>query len=316
MFSFILKRTVAALIVLAATTFVVFVIVYLSPADPVKVLLGQTATAEQIETMRHQLGLDRSFVEQYAFWLWRLLNGDFGRSISYSLPTMSVLGPAYLNTLVLAVSSLLVSLVLGVLAGVVSGFKAGRATDKALMLVTEVLAATPVFWLAIILIWIFARELEWLPSSGMRNIRARGSYTDLLAHLVLPSIAASILAIAIIARLVRASVIDVLSSDYVKVSRAAGMGTFRIFRSQVWGNILAPIVSVGGLQFGTLFAGVIFVETVFAWPGISAQLFNALTSGDIAIVQTGVLMIAATFVFTNLVVDILLLWLNPRASTS
>ena len=314
MTAFLFRRLMAAVLVLVAVTFVVFLIVYLSPGDPVKALLGQSATAEQIAGMRTKLGLDLPFHEQYAAWLWRVVQGDFGRSISTQIPAMSILVPAFCNTLILAVSSLFISLLFGVLIGVVSGFRAGRLIDKILMFVTEVLAATPVFWLGLILIWIFARELGWLPSSGMRNMRARGSNLDLIAHLVLPSIAASVLAISIIARLVRGAVIDVLASDYVKIAQAAGMSSFRIFRKQVWRNILPPIISVGGLQFGTLFGGVIFVETVFAWPGISAQLFNAITAGDVAVIQAGVLMIAATFVAINLVVDVVLVWLNPRGT--
>ena len=314
MTAFLLRRLMASVLVLVAVTFVVFLIVYLSPGDPVKALLGQSATAEQIAGMRTKLGLDLPFHEQYAAWLWRVVQGDFGRSISTQIPAMSILVPAFCNTLILAVSSLFISLLFGVLIGVVSGFRAGRLIDKILMFVTEVLAATPVFWLGLMLIWIFARELGWLPSSGMRNMRARGSNLDLIAHLVLPSIAASVLAISIIARLVRGAVIDVLASDYVKIAQAAGMSSFRIFRKQVWRNILPPIISVGGLQFGTLFGGVIFVETVFAWPGISAQLFNAITAGDVAVIQAGVLMIAATFVAINLVVDVVLVWLNPRGT--
>lgn len=316
MATFLLRRLGAAVIVLLAVSFAVFVIVYLSPGDPVKALLGQSATAEQIEAARTRLGLDLPFHRQYGAWLWRVLQGDFGRSISTQVPAMSILLPAFGNTLILAVSSLVLSLIFGVIIGVVSGFRAGRLLDKVLMFVTEVLAATPVFWFGIILIWIFARELGWLPSSGMRNMRARGSNLDLLAHLVLPSIAASVLAISIIARLVRGAVLDVLASDYVRIAQAAGMSSLRIFRKQVWGNILPPIISVGGLQFGTLFGGVIFVETVFAWPGISAQLFNAITAGDVAVIQAGVLLIAATFVAINLVVDCALLWLNPMRSLS
>lgn len=316
MIVFFLRRLTAAFLVLAAVTFVVFLIVYLSPGDPVKTLLGQSATAEQIAGMRARLGLDLPFHEQYGAWLWRVVHGDFGRSISTQVPAMSILLPAFGNTLILALSSLFLSLLFGVAIGVASGFRAGRLLDKVLMFFTEVLAATPVFWLGLILIWIFARELGWLPSSGMRNMRARGSSLDLLAHLVLPSIAASVLAISIIARLVRGAVIDVLASDYVKIAQAAGMSSFRIFRKQVWRNILPPIISVGGLQFGTLFGGVIFVEAVFAWPGISAQLFNAITAGDVAVIQAGVLMIAATFVAINLVVDMMLVWLNPRRALS
>lgn len=312
MLAFLLRRVAAAFVILAAVSLVVFIIVYASPADPVRTLLGQNATAEQIAALRNKMGLDLSFPEQYGAWLSRLLHGDFGLSIATQVPAINILLPAYQNTLWLAVSSLFVTLVVGVTIGTIAGFRSGSLYDKITMFVTEVLAATPVFWMGIMLIWIFAKELNWLPSSGMRNMRLRGSYTDLPAHLVLPSLAASVLAIAIVARLIRTAVIDILSTDYVKLARAAGMSSLQIFRMQVWRNVLPQIISIGGLQFGTLFGGVIFVENVFAWPGISSQLFNAITSGDIAVVQTGVLMIAATFVLINLLVDLALFQLNPR----
>ena len=145
----------------------------------------------------------------------------------------------------------------------------------------------------------------WLP--GYSPVAPSG-----LLHLVLPAFSASVLAVAIIARLTRSSVIDAMNSDYAKMFAAAGMSRMRLLRTQIIRNVLPPIVSIGGLQFGTLFGGVIFVETVFAWPGLSAQLYNAITAHDIPVIQTGVLMIAATFVLINLVVDLLLIWLNPR----
>ncbi len=314
MLRFLLRRLASAVAVLAAASFVVFLIVHFSPADPVRLLLGPAASQGEIAEMRTRLGLDQPLLVQYGVWLSHLLRGDFGQSLSTRLPALAIIWPAYLNTLLLAVASLAVSLVFGVAAGVVAGFRAGRLADRVLMFISEVLAATPVFWLGIVLIWIFARELGWLPSSGMRNMRLRGSHADLLAHLVLPAFSASVLAIAIIARLVRGAVVEVLASDYVRIARAAGMSDGRILATQVWRNILPPVVSVGGLQFGTLFGGVIFVETVFAWPGISVQVFNAITAGDIAVVQAGILLIAATFVLTNLVVDILLMRLNPRTA--
>ncbi|MDE1187101.1 MAG: ABC transporter permease, partial [Pantoea sp.] len=238
MLAFLLRRVIAASIILAAVSLVVFIIVYASPADPVRTLLGQNSTAEQIAALRTKMGLDLPFLQQYGGWLLRLIHGDFGLSIATQVPAINILLPAYQNTLWLALSSLLVTLVVGVTIGTIAGFRAGSLYDKAAMFVTEVLAATPVFWMGIILIWIFAKELNWLPSSGMRNMRLRGSYTDLPTHLVLPSLAASVLAIAIVARLIRTAVIDILSTDYVKLARAAGMSSLQIFRMQVWRNVL------------------------------------------------------------------------------
>lgn len=228
------------------------------------------------------------------------------------VPALSIVTPAYANTFVLALASLSVALFFGVTIGVLAGLRAGGWFDRLTSGVVEAFAATPVFWLGLMLIWLFCQKLRWLPSSGMHNLRGASTFGDLLAHLALPAFSASVLAIAIIARLTRSSVIDAMNSDYVKMFTSAGMSRGQLLRTQIFRNILPPIVSIGGLQFGTLFSGVIFVEAVFAWPGLSAQLYNAITAHDVPVIQTGVLMIAATFVLINLVVDVLLIWLNPR----
>ncbi|MGJ4859366.1 ABC transporter permease [Labrys sp. La1] len=313
MIALIARRAVASLAILVLVTFLVFLVVYFSPGDPVAIMLGRDASGETADQIRRDLGLDRPFLVQYGAWLWGLLGGHFGTSITMHVPVLDILVPAYVNTFILALASLVIALTVGVLLGVLSGLRAGGWFDRLAAAISEGLAATPVFWLGIMLIWLVSKQLRWLPSSGMYNLRGSHSLADLLTHLVLPAFSAAVLAIAIIMRLTRASVIDALNADYARMFASAGMSTPRLLFTQIARNILAPIVSIGGLQFGTLFGGVIFVETVFAWPGLSAQLYNAITAHDIPVIQTGVLMIAATFIVINLIVDLALVWLNPRA---
>jgi peptide/nickel transport system permease protein len=313
MLALVLRRLLASLAVLLVVSFLVFGVVYLSPGDPVAIMLGREASGEAAASIRHDLGLDRPFFVQYVSWLAAMLRGEFGTSITMHVPALNLLAPAYVNTFILAVASLAIALVFGVAIGVAAGARAGGLFDRASAGLAEILAATPVFWLGLMLIWLISKKLRWLPSSGMHNLRGSSTFGDLLAHLALPAFSASALAIAIIARLTRSSVVDVLNSDYARMFAASGMSRGQLLLTQVFRNILPPIVSIGGLQFGTLFSGVIFVEMVFAWPGLSAQLYNAITAHDIPVIQTGVLMIAATFVLINLAVDILLILLNPRA---
>ncbi len=307
------QRFASSFAVLLLVTFLVFLVVYLSPGDPIVVMLGQGASDQQVAELRNFYGLDQGFLAQYWAWLRGIATGQFGTSITMHVPALDIVIPAYENTFILALASLAVALVVGVTVGIVAGLWPGGWFDRIATNVVEILAATPVFWLGIILIWLVSKELRWLPSSGMHNLRGAATIGDLMAHLVLPALSSAVLAIAIVARLTRNSVIEASHSDYARMFAASGMSRGRIFRTQMIRNILPPIVSIGGLQFGTLFGGVIFVEMVFAWPGLSAQLYNAITSHDVPVIQAGVLMIAVTFVLINLLVDLLLIWLNPRA---
>lgn len=312
MLSYAIKRILAIIPILLGVSFLVFSIVYLIPGDPAVKILGQAASKEAVTELRANLGLDKPFLIQYGIWLGNMLTGNLGTSITMRIPVESVLIPKLINTIILTVGSLIVCVIGGVLIGLLAGLKPYSRFDRILMFFAQFGANVPAFWLAIVLVWIFSIKLGWLPAFGMYDMRTDGSILSRLQHLILPSIAAATVSLAVIARLTRSSLIDAFNSDYIKTFRAYGISEKKIIFKHAFRNILSPIINMTGLQVGALIGGALFVEVVFSWPGLGSQLYASITGQDLPMVQAGVLFIATCFVLVNLINDLLVAFLNPR----
>jgi peptide/nickel transport system permease protein len=312
---YIVRRLVGAVPVLLGVSFIVFLAMQLVPGDTAKALLGPLATQETVEEFRHYLGLDRPIVVQYGKWLWRALHGDLGRSFSNNMPVTDLLGERLRNSALLLSGSLALAIPLGIIVGLVSAIRQYSFVDRASMALTLVLANVPTFVLGLGMIVIFAVELRWLPVQGMRDLRGDGGRLDLLRHLVLPSVTTAIPPAAIIARMVRSTMLGVMSQEYIKAARANGLPERTVTLRYALRNALPPIVTISGLQVGFLLGGAVFTEYVFAWPGVGDALFKGILARDITVVQGVVLVIAAWFVLVNLAVDVINIALDPRERT-
>lgn len=309
---YIVKRLLAVVPILFGVSIVIFLFLQLVPGDVAATLLGPRATAESIAAIRAELGLDRPLHIQYISWLGAVLQGDLGRSIILQVPVTDIVVPKFLNTLILAFVSLVIAIALGIPIGIVSAIRQYSAVDRVGTAGAVVGAATPTFWLALVLMYVFALNLRWFPTSGMYDLRGDGGLLDLLHHLVLPSIATAAIPLAVITRLARSSMLEVIRADYVTALRAKGMSEGVVVWQHALRNALPPIISITGLQAGFLLGGTLFTEVIFTWPGIGLQLYEAILGRDVPLVQGAMLFIAGFFVMLNLIADIMVAFLNPK----
>lgn len=297
----VLVRLATAVGVLFAAATLAFVLVRLS-GDPVKQLLPPDATAAQEATLRSQLGLDQPLIAQYGDFLWGLLRLDLGDSLVYHEPVGQVIADRVPATLELAAGALVLSLVIAIPAGIYAATRRGRAGDTGVMTAVLLGQSTPPFWVGILLVLLFSVRLKVLPASGY------GTF----AHLVLPAVTLSVYSIAVIARLLRSSLIDVLGSDHIRTAKAKGLGPAKVVLAHGLRNASLPTVTVIGLEFGGLLGGAILTEQVFSWPGIGRLTVEAISHRDFPLVQAAVLFFAAAFVLVNLLVDLSYSLLDPR----
>lgn len=312
MLVYVLKRLIAAVPVLFGLSVIVFLIIALIPGDPATAILGAYATPENIERLNRQLGLDRTLVEQYVIWLGNVLQGDFGRSYSLDRPVLDEVLERFQATLVLAGTSLVLCSAFGLLAGIVAAVRQFGWADRAITFVVLIGISVPAFWLGLLLILVFAVNLQWLPASGMVAVYGGGGLLDLLRHLALPAITLSVVATGVIARLTRASTLEVLRQDYVRTARAKGLSERRVIYRHAFKAALVGVVPVIGVQAGFVLGGAVYVETVFQWPGIGRMLVEAISTRDILLVQGGILVVAASYVLFNLAADVVQAVLDPR----
>lgn len=312
MLAYILKRLLAIIPILFGVSVVIFLFLQLVPGDVAATLLGPRATEETIAAIREELGLDRPLFVQYFSWLGSMLQGDFGRSIILQVPVADIVLPKFGNTLILAGASLLIAVVIGIPLGIISAVRQYSAIDRGSTALAVLGAATPTFWLALVLMYVFALELRWFPTSGMYSLRGDGGLLDLLHHLVLPAVATAAIPLAVITRLTRSAMLDVVRADYVTALRAKGLSEGRVVWIHGLRNALPPIISITGLQAGFLLGGTLFTEVIFAWPGIGLQLYDAILGRDVPLVQGAMLFIAGFFVLLNLLSDIIIAWIDPK----
>jgi ABC-type dipeptide/oligopeptide/nickel transport system permease component len=303
---YLLQRLLFTLPALWLVLTLVFLLIHIVPGDPVEQMLGEGAAPGQITQLRHGLGLDQPLYVQYGSYLARLVHGDLGQSLKFQAPVRRIIFERYPATLALAFLALLVCAAIAIPAGVLAAHRRGRPADRASGVFTLLGLAVPNFALGPVLILFFSIELGWLPVSG------RGGP----AYYILPAATLGAALAAILTRMVRGSMLEELSSDYVRTARAKGLSTGAVLFRHAFRNALIPIITILGLQFGTLLAGTIVTETIFSWPGIGRLTVQAISSRDYPLLQGCILVIAVSYVLVNLLTDFLYAVIDPRVRLS
>ncbi len=306
--AYILRRLLVAIPLLLVVSIVVFLLMQLTPGDPAVLMLGQDATPQSIAQLRNQFGLDLPLPQQYLLFLENLLRGDLGRSFGTRLSVAGELARTWPATLELAVAAMAIALAVGLPLGVITAVGRGGVLDQITRVVVLVTVSMPIFWSGLLLIYYFSVQLGWLPTSG----RGDGTVESELSHLILPAVSLSTFSLAVIVRLMRSSMLDVLGEDYIRTARSKGLRTWTVILRHGMKNALIPVVTVAGLQFGQLLAGAALTETVFNWPGVGRLVVTAVFSRDYPTIRGAVLLIATTFIIVNLLVDLVYAFLDPR----
>lgn len=306
MFRYVVKRVILAIPVLLGVTFVMFVIALITPGDPAVILLGERATAEELATVREQLGLNDPWYQQYYDYVTSAARGDLGMSYRSRTPVFGELMARFPNTVQLTLAAMALAMLIGVPLGVLSAVKQNSLVDRFAIIFAMIGSSMPVFWIGLMLILLFSLKLGLLPASGKGSLR----------HLILPATALGLGAAALIARITRSSMLEVLRNDYMRTARAKGLVERVVILRHGLRNALIPVVTVVGLQFGGLLGGAVLTETVFAWPGIGRHIVQAIGQRDYPTVRGGVLLVATTFVTINILLDILYAYLDPRIKYS
>ena len=332
MISFIIRRVLMVIPTLLGMTVVIFLMLAVTPGDPAELLLGERATPESLEAMRDYLGLKKPLYVQYGMFLKRVVTLDLGETIWSREKVSKEISERFPATIELALSAMIISSILGVILGIISATRQYSWFDYTSMVGSLMGVSMPVFWLGLVFMLIFSLTLGWFPMSGRLGVDVDlptvtnfhildailawngEALRDALMHLALPAIALSTIPLAIVARMTRSSMLEVLRQDYIKTARAKGLSEVKIILKHALRNGLIPVVTVVGLQFGILMGGAILTETVFAWPGVGKWLYDGVVKRDYMVIQGGTLLVATTFVIVNLVVDVLYAVINPRIS--
>jgi peptide/nickel transport system permease protein len=302
MLTFIVRRLLLAVPVLLGVVFVVMLTIDLLPGDAVTLMLGEHATKDAVARLREHLGLDKPFLVRYLDYVGQLVRGDLGRSIQQNRPVAAELADAWPATLELTVAALILAAMVGIAGGVASAVWPNSLFDTVARLGSLFGLSMPIFWTGLVLIVVFSLWLNWLPVGGAGS----------LTHLVLPAVTLALPSVAMIARLTRSAVLEVLYQDYVRTARAKGVGEVWVLGRHALRNALIPIVTLVGLQSGQLMGGAVLTETVFAWPGLGRLMVKAIFARDYILLQGAVLVFALAFVIINLVVDLSYGLLDPR----
>lgn len=306
-----LRRLIGSLVVMWAVATLVFFMLRLVPGDPIAAMLADAGGPDEIEAMKRSLGLDRSLLVQYWIWFTNMLQGDLGNSIYGSrIAVTDILVQAIPRTLSLSLLAFVIALVIAVPAGILSATRRNSATDTTVSLLAFLGLSMPDFWLAILLIIVFAANLQWLPAIGYVPL-SEGVW-PWFEHLILPSIAIGTAFSAIIARMIRSSLLEVLKSDYMRTARAKGLTARQVMFGHALPNAMIPVITVIGIAFALLISGAVVVENVFAIKGLGRVLIEGILNRDYPVVQGAVLIVSAIFVFSNLLVDLLYGVIDPR----
>jgi peptide/nickel transport system permease protein len=308
--TYVIRRLAATIVVMTIVAFVVFLLLYLTPGDPAAILAGDAATSDDIKRIRETLGLDEPFIVRFGGWIWSLLHGDLGTSIFTNLPVTRLIGQRIEPTLSLTLLTLAISLLVAIPLGVIAAAKAGTWIDRAVMAFSVVGFSVPVFVIAYVLILVFSIELDWLPVQGYQSFHENA--WEWLRHLILPSTALGSVYIALIARITRASMLDVLAQDYIRTAEAKGLDTGSILVGHALKNAAVPIMTIVGIGIALLIGGAIVTETVFAIPGIGRLTVDAILRRDYPIIQGVVLLFSGAYVLINLAVDLSYMLFDPR----
>lgn len=332
MFSFIIRRTFSIIPTLLGVSIIIFLMLAITPGDPAELLLGERATEETLENMREHLGLNEPLYVQYGMFLKRLIKFDLGETIWTRQKVWNEIKQRYPATIELSVAAMFLSCFFGIILGIISATKQYSWFDYMSMIASLIGVSIPVFWLGLVLMLVFSLYLGWFPMSGRLGVgidieiitnfyvldailtRNWAGLKDAIWHLVLPSVALSTIPLAIVARMTRSSMLEVLRQDYIKTAKAKGLGQTKIVLKHALRNGLIPVITVIGLQFGIMLGAAILTETVFAWPGVGKWIFDGVVKRDYMVIQGGTMIVASCFVIVNLVVDVLYAVINPRIS--
>ena len=310
MFAYIIRRILATIPVMAVVAIFVFALLYLSPGDPAAIIAGDTATVDDIARIRAHLGLDRPVYIQFGTWVWHLLHGDLGISIFTNLPVMKLIEQRLEPTAALSLATLIVSVAVAIPMGVLAAWNAGTWIDRLVMVFAVIGFSVPVFVLAYILIYVFAIWADVLPVQGYVSITQ--GFRPFLSHIILPSIALGMIFAALIARITRASMLDILAQDYIRTAQAKGLSSEQVLIGHALKNAAVPIVTIIGIGVALLIGGVVVTETVFAIPGLGRLTVDAILRRDYPIIQGVILIFSAAYVLVNLLVDLSYTLLDPR----
>ena len=299
---YLIQRLVAAVLTLIGVATIVFFLLRLLPGDPARIIAGLLASEEEIQRIRVQLGLDKPLWVQYIMFMGRLVVGDLGLSARTSQPVLMEVAARLPNTLKLAVVSTVLATVFGVSAGVIAATRRYSLFDYVASFGSLIGISMPVYWLGLLLIILFAVKLHWLPAAGAEKPTS----------IILPSLTLALFSVALVARMTRASMLEVLNQDYIRTARAKGLKERTVIFRHALQNAFIPVLTVIGLQFGALLGGAVLTESVFGWPGIGLLLVDSIFARDYPVVQGIVLIFSAMFILVNLIVDILYAYIDPR----
>jgi dipeptide transport system permease protein len=328
---FLARRFSLVLVTLFGITLIAFSLIHLIPGDPVMLMFGERAVdPAQLQALRAQLGLNQPLLVQYGLYVWHALHGDLGQSLATHDRVMTEFLTAFPATVELATSAMLLAVLLGIPAGIIAALRRGRMTDYTVMGLSLTGYSMPIFWWAILLILLFSVTLGITPVSGRIDIAydvppvtgfmlidslisgEPGAFGSAIAHLILPAIALGTIPLAVIARMTRSAMLEVLHEDYVRTARAKGLSPLRVVGIHALRNALIPVITVIGLQVGSLFGGAVLTETIFAWPGVGSWLIHGVARRDYPVLQGGILLVATIIILVNLTVDVLAGLINPR----
>lgn len=332
MLAYIIRRILILIPTLLGVSVIVFLMLHLTPGDPAELLLGERATPQALDELREHLGLKEPLYVQYGMFLKRLMQGDLGETIWTRQKVWTEVTQRFPATIELSVAALTISCFFGIVFGIVSATRQYSIFDYLSMLGALAGVSMPIFWLGLVFMLIFSLNLGWLPLSGRLSIgvdlevitnfyildailtRNWTALKDAVWHIILPAVTLSTIPTAIVARMTRSAMLDVLRQDYIKTAKAKGLSKVMIIFKHALRNALIPVVTTIGLQFGVLLGGAILTETIFAWPGVGKWMYDAVMQRDYMVIQGGTLFIAALFVLINLAVDVLYAVINPRIS--
>ena len=312
MIKYSLKRILQLIPTIFIVVFIVFVVTRVIPGDPAAVMLGPQASVEAVEELRDNLGLNDPIIEQFGRYLKDVAKGDFGDSYYYNQPVTKLINERFPNTLILAILSIIIGLLIGIPVGVISATKQYSVFDYTSMILALIGISVPIFWLAMMAVLLFSVNLGWLPSVGM----GEGSIVDIIQHLVLPSLCLATGPTAVFARFTRSSMLDITKQDYIKTARAKGLKEKLVIWKHAFKNALPPIITIAGMQFSQLLSGAVLTETIFSWPGLGKLIVDAIQNRDYTLVQGSVIYVAFIYVIINLIVDICYALLNPKVKAS
>jgi len=311
MYGYIIKRCLSTIPVMVVVALFVFLMLRLSPGDPASVIAGDYATAEDIARIREQLGLNEPIIVQFGIWAGGLLRGDLGISIFSNLPVSTLISQRIEPTIMLTLTTIIFSVAVAVPLGTIAAWKAGSFIDRFVMVLSVGGFSIPVFVLGYILIYVFSMQLKWLPVQGYKSMFEYG-IGPFLQHMILPTLTLSVIFIALISRMTRASVMEVLQEDYVRTARAKGQSELKVLLRHALRNAAVPIVTVIGISLALLIGGVVVTESVFNIPGLGRLVLDAVLARDYPIIQGLILFFSFIYVLINLLIDLSYIFFNPR----